>query len=165
MKAKKIVLVGVVICLALCAVGAGIMLMEPSHCALCEAPESDVPCVIDLHSGEIAELRISADELSDDPSTFVFSFMNVLGNTGYRDTGARLCKVTLPQDNLRLSLHRFCRDCREKLQGAGKYHYAVLDTESKTVYPLKESNFTIGDYSVTITKEENGMCVTMQSNR
>ena len=163
MKAKKIVLVGVVICLALCAVGAGIMLMEPSHCALCEAPESDVPCILDLHSGEVAELRISTDELSDDPSTFTFSFMDVLGNTGYRDTGARMCKVTLPQDNLRLSPSRFCRDCREKLQSVREDHYAVLDTASKDVYPLQESSFVIGGYSVSIMKEEIGMSVTVQS--
>ena len=110
-------------------------------------------------------MRISDDELSDDPSTFTFSFMNVLGNTGYRDTGARLCKVTLPQDNLCLLLRLFCRDCREKLQGVRDDHYAVLDTASKTVYPIQESSFAIDGYSVTVAKEELGMSITVQSNK
>lgn len=140
-------------------------LRDPADCALCEAPESDVPCILDLHSGEVAEMRISNEKLSDDPSTFIFSFMNVLGNTGYRDTGARMCKVTLPQDNQRLSLNHFCRDCREKLQSVRKDHYAVLDTASKDVFPLQESSFTISEYSVTIAKEESGMSVTVQSIR
>lgn len=140
-------------------------LRDPADCALCEAPESDVPCILDLHSGEVAEMRISNEKLSDDPSTFIFSFMNVLGNTGYRDTGARMCKVTLPQDNQRLSLNHFCRDCREKLQSVRKDHYAVLDTASKDVFLLQESSFTISEYSVTIAKEESGMSVTVQSIR
>ena len=162
---KKTMLIAAAACLVLCIFGMAMARRDPAHCELCEAPESDVPCILDLHSGEVAELRISTDELSDDPSTFTFSFMDVLGNTGYRDTGARMCKVTLPQDNLRLLPSCFCRDCREKLQSVRKDHYAVLDTASKDVYPLQESSFIIGGYSVSITKEERGMCVTVQSIR
>ncbi len=165
MQRKKIILIAAVVCLALCVFGAGIALYEPNHCALCEAPESDIPCLIDLHSGKVAELRISDGELSDDPSTFTFSFMDVLGNTGYRDTGAWLCKVTLPQDNLYLSPRRFCRECREKLQGVRKDHYAVLDTASKSVYPLQGSSFAIGKYSVNISKDELGMAVIVRFDR
>ena len=161
---KKTIPVIAIACLALCIFGMT-ALRDPADCALCEAPESDVPCILDLHSGEVAEMRISNEKLSDDPSTFIFSFMNVLGNTGYRDTGARMCKVTLPQDNQRLSLNHFCRDCREKLQSVRKDHYAVLDTASKDVFPLQESSFTISEYSVTIAKEESGMSVTVQSIR
>ena len=149
---KKTILITAAAFLALCIFGMAMTKRDPAHCALCEALESDVPCLIDLHNGEVGELRISTDELSDDPSTFTFSFIDVLGNTGYRDTGARICKVTLPQDNLRLSPSCFCRDCREKLQSVRKDHYAVLDTASKDVYPLQESSFTISEYSVTITK-------------
>lgn len=162
---KKTIVIVAAVCLVLCIFGMAMAKRDPSHCALCEAPESDVPCILNLHSGEVAELRISTDELSDDPSTFTFSFMDVLGNTGYRDTGARMCKVTLPQDSLRLSTSCFCRDCREKLQSVRKDHYAVLDTASKNVYPLREDSFAIGEYSVSITKEERGMCVTVQSIR
>ena len=161
---KKTIPVIAIACLALCIFGMT-ALRDPADCALCEAPESDVPCILDLHSGEVAEMRISNEKLSDDPSTFIFSFMNVLGNTGYRDTGARMCKATLPQDNQRLSLNHFCRDCREKLQSVRKDHYAVLDTASKDVFPLQESSFTISEYSVTIAKEESGMSVTVQSIR
>ena len=160
---KKSIVIAAVACLVLCVFGMAITRRDPAHCSLCEAPESDVPCVLDLHSGEVAELRISTDELSDDPSTFTFSFMDVLGNTGYRDTGARMCKVTFTQDNLRLSPSCFCRDCREKLRCVRKDHYAVIDTASKDVYPLQESSSIIGGYSVSITKEENGMSVTVQS--
>ena len=162
---KKTMLIAAVACLALCIFGMAITRRDPAHCALCEAPESDVPCILDLHSGEVAELRISTDELSEDPSTFTFSFMDVLGNTGYWDTGARMCKVTLPQDNLCLSPSYFCRECREKLQSVRKDHYAVLDTASKNVYPLQESSLTISEYSVTIAKEGSGMSVTVQSIR
>lgn len=162
---KMTIFVVAAVCLVLCIFGMAMTRRDPAHCALCEAPESDVPCVLDLHSGEVAELRISTGELSDDPSTFTFSFMDVLGNTGYRDTGARMCKVTLPQDNLRMLPSCFCRDCREKLQSVRKDHYAVLDAANKDVYPLQGSSFIISWYSVTIAKEERGMCVTVQSIR
>ncbi len=113
---RKRIVIATVVCLVLCIFGMAIMRRNPAHCVLCEVPESNVPCVLDLHSGEVAELRISTDELSDDPSTFTFSFMDVLGNTGYRDTGERICKVTFPYDNLHPALYHFCRDCRRKLQ-------------------------------------------------
>lgn len=160
MRTRKIIFIAATICLTICI---SWMLREPTHCALCKAAESDVPCLIDLHSGEMAELRISDYELSDDPSTFVFSFIDVLGNSGFRDTGARLCKVMLPQDNLGQSPRRFCRDCREKLQDLSNDHYAVLDATNKIVYPLQENSFFIGEYSVTISKEDSGMCVIVQS--
>lgn len=162
MKKKSIyILAG--ICLLFCVFGMSVILYEPNHCAICEAAESDVPCLIDLHSGEIAELWVSDGEQFYDPSASTFSFINVLGTIGYRDTGEKTCKVTLPQDNLYLFPYRFCRDCSKKLQDVGKCHYAVLDTTSKIPYPIVESSFAIGNYSITITKEANGMCITVQS--
>ena len=162
MKRKSIfILAG--ICFLFCVFCISMILYEPNHCAICEAAESDVPCLIDLHSGEIAELWVSDGEQFYDPSASTFSFINVLGTIGYRDTGEKTCKVTLPQDNLHLFPYRFCRDCSKKLQDVGKCHYAVLDTTSKIPYPIVESSFAIGNYSITITKEANGMCITVQS--
>lgn len=165
MSTRKAILITAIVCFTLCAVLVGVVYREASHCVLCEAPESDVPCMIDLHTGDLSELRITYDELSDDPSTFTFSFMDVLGNTGYCDTGVRLCRVTFPQDDLRLSPRLFCRECRKKLKCVRNSHYAVLDTVSKTVYPMLESSFAIAEYSVTVAREDCGMSVSAQINR
>lgn len=62
MKKKSIFIVA--IWLLLCAFGVGLILREPSHCVLCNVPESDVPCLIDLHSGEICELRVYDETIS-----------------------------------------------------------------------------------------------------
>lgn len=164
MEKKRIIQSLLMFCVALGAFAVGMALYEPRHCALCEAPENNVPCLLDLHSGETGELRISKHELSDDPSTFGFSFMRVLGNTGYRDTSTRVCEVTIPQDDLHLSPQLFCRDCRKKMKDIRNDHFAVLDTVNKTVYPLRESGFSIGAYSVTVTQEEKDMHVVVRSD-
>lgn len=162
---KRMIQIVLMFCAALGAFTVGMELYEPHHCALCEAPTSNVPCLFDLHSGEIGELRISKYEFSDDPSTFVFSPVNVLGNSGYRDTGARVCEVTISQDSLRLSPLLFCRDCRKKLYGIRKDRFAILDTANKTVYPLRESDLIIGAYFVTVTQEEKETCVTVKNEK
>ena len=162
---KRMIQIVLMFCAALGAFTVGMELYEPHHCALCEAPTSNVPCLFDLHSGEIGELRISKYELSDDPSTFVFSPINVLGNSGYRDTSARVCEVRIAQDYRYLSPQFFCRDCLKKMKDIRKDRFAILDTASKTVYPLRESSFTIGAYSVTVTQEEKETCVTVKNEK
>lgn len=158
---KKIIYI-VAICLLLGAFGAGLILREPHQCALCVVPESDVPCLMDLHSGEVCELRIYDETILDDPTSAYFSFMNILGNTGYRDTGERHCKVTLPRDNIRMSAHLFCKDCRNKLQDCRKNHYAVLDTNSLTAYPIQTGHITVGDYAVEVLNDSNGSTLTVR---
>ena len=158
---KKIIYI-VAICLLLCAFGVGLILREPSHCVLCDVPESDVPCLIDLHSGEVCELRVYDETILDDPTSAYFSFMNILGNTGYRDTGERHCKVTLPHDNIRMSAHLFCKDCRNKLQDCHKDHYAVLDTNPLTAYPIQTGHISIGDYAVEISNDSSGSTLTVR---
>ena len=160
MKKKSIFIVA--IWLLLCAFGVGLILREPSHCVLCNVPESDVPCLIDLHSGEVCELRVYDETILDDPTSAYFSFMNILGNTGYRDTGEHYCKVTLPHDNVRMSAHLFCKDCRDKLQDYRKEHYAIIDTKSLMTYPTQPGHITIGDYAVEISNDSNGSTLTVR---
>ena len=153
---RKSIFITVGICLLFCAFGVGLILREPSHCVLCDVPESDVPCLIDLHSGEVYELRIYDETILDDPTSAYFSFMNILGNTGYRDTGEHYCKVTLPHDNVRMSAHLFCKDCRDKLQDCRKDHYAVLDTNPLTAHPIQTGHITVGDYAVEVLNDSDG---------
>ena len=159
---RKSIFITVGICLLFCALGVGLILREPSHCVLCDVPESDVPCLMDLHSGEVCELRVYDETMLDDPTSAYFSFMNSLGNIGYRDTGDHYCKVSLPHDNIRMSAHLFCKDCQNKLQDCRKDHYAVLDTNSLTAYPIQTGHISIGDYAVEISNDSSGSTLTVR---
>lgn len=159
---KKQIIYIVAICLLLCTFGAGLILREPSHCVLCDVPKSDVPCLMDLHSGKVCELRVYDETILDDSTSAYFSFMNILGNTGYRDTGEHYCKVTLPHDNVRMSAHPFCKDCRDKLQDCRKDHYAVLDTNPLTAHPIQTGHITVGDYAVEVLNDSDGSILTVR---
>ena len=155
MRKRTAIIAGIV--LALCV--AGLILHEPQFCPLCLAEQSDIPCLMDLHTGEIGEIRIGNGELSDDPATFVFCLVDVVGCEGYCDTGARRCRLELEQNSKVFNRFIFCRSCREKLQKCQHTRYAVLDLKQPeaVVYPAAVGEFTIGKYQIGITGSEESL--------
>ena len=150
---KKKAAIIVVIELVLCVLG--VFLYEPEVCPLCNTGETEVPCVIDLHTGKFGEIRIGNRNLSDDPSSFVFYLVHVAGCKGYCDTSARCCRLELDQLEKTFNRFLFCRSCREKLQECQHTRYAVLDLRQPdaVVYPVAVGSFSIGEYQIDITSE------------
>lgn len=147
MKKKTAIIVGIV--LTFCVVG--LILYEPRFCPLCLAEQSDVPCLMDLRTGETGEIRIGNGELSDDPATFVFCLVDVVGCEGYCDTGARCCRLELEQNSKLFNRFMFCRACRKKLQECQRYAVLDLKQPEAVVYPAAVGEFTIGKYQIGIT--------------
>ena len=150
MKKRTAIIASIVLILCV----AGLILYEPRSCPLCLAEQSDVPCLMDLHTGEIGEIRIGNGELSDDPATFVFYFVDVVGCEGYCDTGARCCRLELEQSTKTFNRFIFCRSCREKLQECQRYAVLDLRQPEAVVYPAAAGEFTIGKYQIGITSSE-----------
>lgn len=161
MRKRTAIIVGIV--LTLCV--AGLILHEPQSCPLCLAEQSDVPCLMDLHTGEIGEIRIGNGELSDDPATFVFYLVDVVGCEGYCDTGARCCCLQLEQHSKTFNRFMFCRSCREKLQKCQDTRYAVLDLRQPEVivYPAAAGEFTIGKYRIGITSSGESLSLSVSA--
>ena len=153
MRKRTAIIAGIV--LALCV--AGLILHEPQFCPLCLAEQSDIPCLMNLHTGEIGEMRIGNGELSDDPATFVFYLVDVVGCEGYCDTGARCCRLELEQSTKTFNRFIFCRSCREKLQECQRYAVLDLRQPEAVVYPAAVGEFTIGKYQIGITSSEESL--------
>ena len=143
---KKFVIIACA--LLLCCV-TGLTLYEPASCPLCHTEPSDAPYLVDLHTGEIGEIRIGKGELSDDPATFVFYFVEIAGCKGYCDTAARCCQITLESERKSMNPFLFCRSCREKLQMCRQERYVILDKQlgAANVYPVASGEFNIRGYT------------------
>lgn len=153
---KKFVIIACT--LLLCCV-TGLTLYEPASCPLCHTEPSDAPYLVDLHTGEIGEIRIGKGELSDDPATFMFYFVKVAGCDGYCDTAARCCQITLESKQKSMNPFLFCRSCREKLQMCRQERYAILDKQlaATTVYPLANGEFTMHGYSFNASSDDSSL--------
>ena len=127
-----------------------LILYEPPNCPLCSAEKTDIPCLIDLHTGKIAELWVGSRELSDDPSTYVFYMIEVADCDGYCDTAARCCRITLGDARKAMNPFLFCHSCRENLRECRDSQYAVLDLREAAAktYTLSNGNITIGEFNI-----------------
>ena len=152
---KKFVIIACA--LLLCCV-TGLTLYEPASCPLCHTEPSDAPYLVDLHTGEIGEIRIGKGELSDDPATFVFYFVEIAGCKGYCDTAARCCQITLKSEQDTMNPFLFCRSCRAKLRELRHERYAILDftsPDSFSVHSIQTGSFSIGQYNIEHTSSNN----------
>lgn len=152
---KKFVIIACA--LLLCCV-TGLMLYEPASCPLCHTEPSDAPYLVDLHTGEIGEIRIGKGELSDDPATFVFYFVEIAGCKGYCDTAARCCQITLKSEQDTMNPFLYCRSCRVKLRELRHERYAILDyasPDSFSAHSTQSGSFAIGQYNIKRTSSDN----------
>lgn len=148
----------IIVCTVLVCCVFGLSPYEPQNCPLCHAEPSDVPCLIDLHTGEIGEIRIDKSELSDDPATFVFYLVDVAGCEGYCDTAARCCQITLKSEQDTMNAFLYCRSCRAKLRDLRHERYAILDytsSDSFSAHSIQSDSISIGQYNIEHTSSDN----------
>ena len=144
------------------------MSYEPQNCPLCHAVPSDVPCLIDLHTGEIGEMRIGKGELSDDPASFMFYLVDVAGCEGYCDTASRCCQITLEEGSRVMNPFLFCRSCRAKLRELRHERYAILDYTSPdgvTIHNIRNSSYSIERYCIEYALLDNTSTLTVRVDR
>ena len=148
----------IIICAVLLCCIVGIMSYEPVYCPLCHIEPSDAPYLVDLHTGEIGKIRIGKGELSDDPATFVFYFVEIAGCEGYCDTASRYCQITLEEGSRVMNPFLFCRSCRAKLRELRHERYAILDftsPDSFSAHSIQSGSFSIGQYNIEHTSSNN----------
>ena len=133
------------------------MSYEPVYCPLCHIEPSDAPYLVDLHTGEIGKIRIGKGELSDDPATFVFYFVEIAGCEGYCDTAARCCQITLKSEQDTMNPFLFCRSCRAKLRELRHERYAILDYPSPDdviVHSIQEKHLFVNHNKIELTSHD-----------
>lgn len=149
---------------------------EPEICALCgngNGVSYHAPVVVNLSTGESGELCVydpdpcQRNELAEEQSTGTFSFLNVAGIMGYRDTCDHSSHVTLPEEGewMLIDLSYFCRSCRTLLADKATAGYILVDLydlDRITTYAIEDgAEYTIQDYTVSISTEDelNGLSI------
>lgn len=158
----------IIVCAVLVCFVFGLSLYEPQNCPLCHAEPSDVPYLIDLHTGEIGEIRIGKGALSDDPATFVFYFVEIAGCKGYCDTASRCCQLSLESEQDSMNPFLFCHSCRAKLWELRHERYAILDytsSDSFSAHNIQSGSFSIGQYNIEHTASDNEAALNVHIKR
>ena len=137
---------------------------EPEFCALHDlAGLHHAPALINLATGEIAELRVYEPnptcpwEISKQQRTGYFMIYHGAGLTGYTDGGIAT-HVNLPQTSETIDNELFCRKCRIALSKKSKKGYVLLDLHelgNMELYTIaKGRQYEINGYTVSVEESE-----------
>lgn len=105
---------------------------EPDFCALCHAAPIHAPCLLNIETGNLTELRIYephphlAGELA---ATQQGGYLGISMSGGVwvtSDPDAQSADTTIPLEKARLNKSKFCRECRKLLAGS-KHNYVLVD--------------------------------------
>lgn len=145
---------------------------EPELCSLCgygEALPYHAPCLVNLTTGEVGELRVyepnhyRAGELAEEQQTGYMTICYCAGIHGIIDASAHTCFASIPDTSQQMAPAYFCRDCRALLAEVSCEGYILLDLydrDNVRTYPIVISAcYTIRDYTVEIRGgEKKGHC-------
>lgn len=149
---------------------------EPEICVLCGngiGVSYHAPVVVNLSTGENGELRVydpdprQRNELAEEQSTGTFSFLNVAGLMGYRDTCNHSSHVTLPKERewMPIAPSFFCRNCRTLLADTATTGYILVDLynpDKITTYAIENgAEYSIRDYAVSISIQNELNCLSI----
>ena len=149
---------------------------EPEVCALCgngNGMSYHAPVVVNLSTGEIGEMRVydpdpqHRSEIAKEQSTGTFSFLNIPGLSGYRDTCDHSSHVTLPKAKewMLIEPSYFCRSCRTLLADTATTGYVLADIynlDNIMIYAIADkAEYTIRDYTVSISTQREMKCLSI----
>ena len=141
---------------------------EPEICALCrngEGAKIHAPCIINLSTGEIAELSVyephpsEIGEVTSELKKGYFSIYSDAGANIVRKQENELCEATLPKDREMIDPGHFCYECRRILSDIDREGYIIADLynpkDAKAYKVWNGAKYEIRDYLVTVNKNEN----------
>lgn len=141
-------------------------LPNPEHCALCDLVPCHAPYPINLHTGEAGILevyninQINPTELDSWQHSGTFSFVEVAGIQGYRDTANWEVHIFLPEKLESYNPAHFCSFCRKLIYPFKKDGYLIIDNyDSKIpiVYSVglnEQHSFRCYDVSIIMSDNE-----------
>ena len=141
---------------------------KPEVCALCKNQEGKkihAPCIVNLSTGEAAELSVyephptDIGEVTPELKKGYFSICYDAGASIIRKQENELCEATLPKEEEMIDPGHFCFECRRVLSDIDKDGYVIADLydpQNITVYEVWDgAKYEIRDYLVTVNKNEN----------
>lgn len=141
---------------------------EPEVCALCHNGEGEkihAPCIINLSTGEIAELSVyephptEEGEVTTAVKKGYFTINTIADANIIRNHESELCEATLAKGKERINPAYFCYECRRIIAELDREGYVLADLydpESVKAYKIWDgAKYEIRDYLVTVNKNEN----------
>ena len=139
-------------------------LQDQSQCKLCAMTAHHAPCIMNLSTGEVLELRVYdshpfiANELAEEQQGGYLSLLHHAGVNGYME-GAKLAKAFVPMDTAAMNSGLFCKDCNEALcayEDCGFVLVDAIDVSDIKFYPIEDGTaFTLRCYEVDISVAED----------
>lgn len=164
MKQRKKTIYIVAAILAIC-VAAILSLGNETECCLCNAPTSSAPCLVDLETGDILELRLDgpsttpSSEEQTDVSTF--SFIRFHTVTGTKQTAPNVITLKIPTAD-KSQTPALCRNCRQLLPQGYDGRCALADVGGGVLFPLTVgAELTIHGLHIAVRQYAEGILVTI----
>ena len=151
MKQKKTIST-IVAVLAIC-VAAVLLFWNQKECCHCNSPSYSVPCLIDLETGDILELRLDGPSTTPGPEgqtdVSTFSFIRFHTVTGTKQTSPNVIELNIPRDDT-VNTPALCNKCRKLLPQGYDGRYALADLENNALLPIVDVvGYTIHSYRIT----------------
>ena len=146
------------------------LVLENKECCLCSSFRYHAPCLVDLKTGELIELRLYEDhptlvaELSEEQShNGTFSFVRLNGVSGTRQTGPERVDLLVPTEAILFPA--LCKDCRQQLPAGSVNRFVLADLhgmEEKNLIPIvPDTALSLRCYDITMEAdaEKDGVVV------
>lgn len=137
---------------------------KPAECALCDAFPRHAPCLVNLNTGELRELKIyqphhtKVAELSDEQYGGYMSLVQ-FGDISGILLGADRVELEAPAKSTCLQDRLFCKDCRQLLKENKCQGYILADLrnpDTPSVWESKDGiSFSVRCYEIDITASED----------
>lgn len=144
---RKIVLLFVLISLLACLAACQ---QTAPHCFLCQGIPRSVPCVVNLHTGDVIELS---------PGGYGNISLSTIGDVSVMGTNGESCTATIPSAGVDVDPDLFCDACMELISQVANTGYILADLRNLTditLYPIEgDTTFPIGEYIVSVAEGDN----------
>ena len=144
--------------------------LESKECCLCSSFRYQAPCLVDVKTGEMIELRLYEDhptlvaELSEEQShNGTFSFIRLNGVSGTKQTGPEKVDLFVPTEAVLFPA--LCNKCKQQLPFGLASRYVLADLhgmEDKYLIPIVADtvlSLRCYDISMEADAEKDGIAV------
>ena len=162
MKKRKTTIYIATAVLALC-VTVSLLFGNPKECCLCNNPSYDAPCLLDLETGDILELRLDCPSATYDSNgqadVETFSFIRFGNVTGTKQTAPNVVTLKIPMED-KSRAPALCRNCRKLLPKWYAGRYALVNLTQKELFPITTGReISVCRYTVRVSQEETHLSV------
>lgn len=164
MKQRKKTIYIVAAVLTIC-VATVLLFGNRKECCLCNAPTSSAPCLLDLETGSILELRLDGPSTTYGPDgvsyVSTFSFIRFHTVTGTKQTAPNVITLKIPTAD-KSQTPALCRNCRQLLPQGYDRRYALADVGGDIVFPITaDTEIPLYDCRITMVRCDEDIFLTV----